>query len=191
MDCHPLVKLAHMLHGICIAVVNDEGWLLESPRERSPFYVAYERRFRELIQCPTHGIVSQAPGRRASVFAPLVTLFLIREGLAWGGSRSLPVVIIVFIIVRHVRARMRLPSLCMAQFSLQVVYLSLQDLFIVLSLGYVAAHMRMAYASLSGVYIPFSKHSVLFISITLRVGKVALLLGSSRLRLMGARSMRT
>ena len=187
MDCHPLVKLAHMLHGICIAIVNGEGWLLESPRERSPFYVAYERRFRELIQCPTHGIVSQAPGRRASAFAPLVTLFLIREGLAWGGSRFLPVVI----IMRHVKARMRLPSLCMAQFSLQVVYLSLQDLFIVLSLGYVAAHMRMAYASLSGVYTPFSKPSVLFISITLKVGKVDLLLGSSRLELMGARSMRT
>ena len=82
MDCHPLVKLAHMLHGICIAVVNGKGWLLESPRERSPFYVAYERRFRELNQCPTHGIVSQAPERRASAFAPLVTLFLIREGLA-------------------------------------------------------------------------------------------------------------
>ena len=52
------------------------------------------------------------------MFAPLVTLFLMREGLAWGGSQSLPIVIIVFIIVRHVRARMRLPSLCMSQFSL-------------------------------------------------------------------------
>ena len=79
----------------------------------------------------------------------------------------------------------------MAQFSLQVVYLSLQGLFIILSLGYVAAHTRMASASLSGVYAPLSKSSVLFISITLRVGKVALLLGSSRLGLIGARSMRT
>ena len=92
-----------------------------------------------------------------------------REGLAWGGdSRYLPIVIIVFIIMRHVRARMRLPSLCMTQFSFQVVYLSLQGLFIVLSLGYVAAHTRMASASLSGVYTPLSKPSVLFISITLR-----------------------
>ena len=115
-----------------------------------------------------------------------------REGLAWGGdSRYLPIVIIVFIIMRHVRARMRLPSLCMTQFSFQVVYLSLQGLFIVLSLGYVAAHTRMAFASLSGVYTPFSKPFVLFISVMLRVGKVALLLGSSQLRLMGARSMRT
>ena len=79
----------------------------------------------------------------------------------------------------------------MAQFSLQVVCLSLHGLFVILSLGYVAAHMRMASASLSGVYTPFSKPFVLFISVMLRVGKVALLLGSSRLRLMGARSMRT
>ena len=155
MDSHPLVKLAHMLHGVCFAVINGEGWLLESSRECSPFYMACEMWFRELIQCPTHGIVSQGPGRRAFAFAPLVMLFLMREGLTWGGSKSLPIVIIVFIIVRHVRARMRLPSLCMAQFSLQVVYLSLQGLFILPSLGYVAAHTRMAYASWVVFTLPF------------------------------------
>ena len=79
----------------------------------------------------------------------------------------------------------------MAQFSLQVVCLSLHGLFVILSLGYVAAHMRMASASLSGVYTSLSKPSALFILITLRVGKFALLLGSSRLRLMEACSMRT
>ena len=79
----------------------------------------------------------------------------------------------------------------MAQFSLQVVCLLLHGLFVILSLGYVVAHMRMASASLSGVYTPFSKPSALFILITLRVGKFALLLGSSRLRLMEACSMRT
>ena len=113
-----------------------------------------------------------------------------RESLAWGCSRSLLIVIIVFIIVRRVRARMRLPSLCMTQLSLQVIYLSLHGLFIILSLGYVTAHTRMASTSLSGVYAPLSKPSVLFISIMLRIWEVALLLGSSRLRLMGACSMR-
>ena len=113
-----------------------------------------------------------------------------REGLAWRGSRSLPIVIIAFIIRGQVRVKMRLPSLCMVQFSLQVVYLSLHGLFVILSLGCVTAHTRMAFASLSGVYTPLSKPSVLFISITLRVGKVALLLGSSQLRLMGACFMR-
>ena len=78
----------------------------------------------------------------------------------------------------------------MAQFSLQVVCLSLHGLFVILSLGYVAAHMRMASASLSGIHTSLSKLSILFILITLRVGKVTLLLGSSRFRLMGAYSMR-
>ena len=113
-----------------------------------------------------------------------------RESLALGGSRSLPIVIIVFIIMKRVRARMRLLSLCIAQLSLQVIYLSLHGLFIILSLGYVIAHTRMASASLSGVYAPLSKPFVLFVLITLRVWEVALLLGSSRLRLMGAYSIR-
>ena len=81
-------------------------------------------------------------------------LFVMREGLTWRGSQSLPIVIIAFIIGGQVRVRMRSPSLCMAQFSFQVVYLSLQGLFVVLSLGYVAAHTRMASASLNGVYTP-------------------------------------
>ena len=134
--------------------------------------------------------MSQAPRKWSSAFAPLVTLVLMREGLTQGGSRSLPIVIIVFIIVRHVRARMRLSSLCMAQLSLQVVYLSLHGLFIILSLGYVTAHTRMASTSLSGIHTSLSKPSILFISITLRVGKVAMLLGSSRLSLMGACTIR-
>ena len=117
-------------------------------------------------------------------------LFLIRESLTWGGSRSLPIVIIVLIIIRRVKARMRLPSLCMAQLSRQVIYLSLHGRFIILSLGYVTAHTRMASASLSGVYAPLSKPFILFILITLRVWEVALLLGFSRLRLMGAYSIR-
>ena len=112
-----------------------------------------------------------------------------RESLAWGGSQSLPIVIIVFIVVRRVRARRGLSSLCMAQLSLQVIYLSLYGLLIILSLGYVTAHMRMASASLNGVYAPFLKLSVLFVSTMLRVWEVALLLGSSWLGLMGACSM--
>ena len=82
----------------------------------------------------------------------------------------MPIVIIIFIIVRHVKARMRLPLLCMAQLSLQVVYLSLHVLFIILPLGYVTAHTRMASASLSGVYAPLSKPSILFISIAQGLG---------------------
>ena len=66
----------------------------------------------------------------------------------------------------------------------------MHGLFVILSLGYVTAHMRMASASLSSVYTSLSKPSILFISIMLRVGKVALLLRSGLFRLMGAYSMR-
>ena len=180
-----------MFHGVCITVIKGEGRLLESSRECSPFYVACKRWFRELIQCPAHGIVSQAPRKWASAFVPLVMLFFMREGLAWSGSWSLPIVIIAFIIGGQVKVKMRTPLLCMAQFSLQVLYLSLHGLFVILSLGYMTAYTRMASASLSGVYTSLSKPSILFISITLEVGKVALLLGSSWLRLMGACLMRT
>ena len=113
-----------------------------------------------------------------------------RESLAWRGSQSLPIVIVAFIIGGHVRARMRLPSLCMAQLSLQVVYLLLHGLLIILALGYVTVHTRVASTSLSGVRTSLSKSSIFFISITLRVGKVTLLLGSSRFRPMGACSMK-
>ena len=97
----------------------------------------------------------------------------------------------------------------MAQLSLQIVYLSLHGLLFILSLGYVTpnffwlhgpvvilslehvtAHTRVAFASLSGVHTSLLKPSILFISVTLRVGKVTLLLGSSRFRLMGACLMR-
>ena len=100
------------------------------------------------------------------------------------------IVIIVFIIVRRVRARRGLSLLCKAQLSLQVIYFSLCGLFIIPSLGFVTVHTGMASASLSGVYAPLSKPFVLFVLITLRVWEVALLLGSSRLRLMGAYSIR-
>ena len=109
-----------------------------------------------------------------------------REGLAWGGSRSLPIVIIAFVIRGQIRVRMRPPSLCMAQFSLQVVYLSRHGLFIVLSWGYVTVHTRTTSASLSGVYAPLLKPSILFVSAMLRVWEITLLLGSGRLGLMGA-----
>ena len=131
------------------------------------------------------------------------------ESLTWGSPRSLPIVIVTFIIGGYVRPRMRSPSLCIAQLSLQIVYLSLHGLLIVLFLGYmtpnffwlhgpvvilslehVTAHMRIAFASLSGVYTSLSKPSILFISITFGVRKVTLLLGFSWFELMGAYLMR-
>ena len=98
----------------------------------------------------------------------------------------MPIVIIVFIIEKRVRARRGLSSLCKAQLSLQVIYFSLHGLFVIPSLGYVTAHTGMASTSLSGVYAPLPKPSVLFVSAMLRVWEVTLLLGFGRLGLMGA-----
>ena len=86
----------------------------------------------------------------------------------------------------------------MVQLSLQIVYLSLHGLLIILflrymtpnffglhglvvilSLEHVTAYTRIAFAGLSGVYTSLSKPSIFFISITFRIRKVTLLLGSS------------
>ena len=179
MDSHPLIKLAHVLHGVCFAVVNGEGWLLESSRKYSPFYVVCERWLGELIQCPTHGIVSQAFRRWAFTLTPPIVFFFVRKGLTWGSPWSLSIVIVTFIIGGYVRPRMRSPSLCMAQLSLQIIYLSLHGLLIVLSLGYMTpnffwlhgpvvilslehmtAHTRITFAGLSSVYTSLSKPSI-------------------------------
>ena len=101
----------------------------------------------------------------------------------------MPIVAIVFIVEKRVRARKGLSSLCKAQLSLQVIYFSLHGLFVIPSLGFVTTHMGMASASLSGVYAPFPKSSVLFVLAMLEVWEVTLLLGFGWLRLMGACSM--
>ena len=62
-----------------------------------------------------------------------------------------------------------LSSLCKAQPSLQVIYLSLQGSFVILSLGHVTTHTGMASAGLRGVYTPFSKPFIFFIPAMLRV----------------------
>ena len=118
MDSHPLVELAHMLHRICFTVVNGEGWLLEPLRKYDPFYVMRKRRLGELIQCPAHGIISQAPRRWASAPTPLVVLFFMRKSFTWGSPRFLSIVIVTFIVGGHVRPRTRLPLLCIVQLSL-------------------------------------------------------------------------
>ena len=76
--------------------------------------------------------------------------------------------------------------MCKAQLSLQVIYFLLYGLFVIPSLGYVTTHTGMVSASLSGVYAPFSKPSILFVPAMLKVCEVTLLLESGRLELMGA-----
>ena len=106
-----------------------------------------------------------------------------------GGLGPLPVVVIIFVVERCVWARGGLSSLCKAQPSLQVIYLSLHGLFVIPSLGHVTTHTGMASIGLRGVYAPFPKPSVFFIPSMLRVWEITLLLGSGWLRMMGACSV--
>ena len=62
----------------------------------------------------------------------------------------------------------------------------LHGLFVIPSLGYVTTHTGMASTGLCGVYAPLPKPSVLFVPAMLRVWEITLLLGSGRLRLIGA-----
>ena len=127
-----------MLHRVYFTIVNGEGWLLEPSRKCSPFYMVRERRLGELVQCPAHAIVSQAPRRWAFAPTPLVVLFFMRKCLTWGSPRSLSIVIVTFIVGGYVRPRTRSPLLCMVQLSLQIIYLSLHGPLIVLFLRYMA-----------------------------------------------------
>ena len=101
----------------------------------------------------------------------------------------MPIVAIIFIVEKRVRARRGLSSLCKAQLSLQVIYFLLYGLFVIPSLGFMTTHTGMASASLSGVYAPFPKSFVLFVPAMLEVWEVTLLLGFGQLELMGACSI--
>ena len=57
---------------------------------------------------------------------------------------------------------------------------------VILSLKHVAAHVRVAPASLGGVYASLSKPSILFVSVAPGVGEVTLFLGFGWFELMGA-----
>ena len=143
------------------------------------------------------------------MFAPPEMLFFVGEGLTWRSSRSLPIVVITFVIEGCVMPGMGWPSLCVVQLPLQVFYLLLHGPLIILSLGCMAlnlfwlrdlvavsspehmvAHTRMAFVGLSGVHTSLPEPSIFFISSTLRVGEITLLLGFGWFGLMGACLMR-
>ena len=98
MDDHSLIELAHMFHRIRSTIVNGERRLMETLRKFSPFYLARERGFKDLIQHLTHNIISHAFARRAFVPSPVVALFVARERFTQWSSRPLPVTSVLLII---------------------------------------------------------------------------------------------
>ena len=97
----------------------------------------------------------------------------------------MPIVVIVFVVKKCVRARGIVFVVQGAAFSSSHLFLTAW-LVVIPSLGYVIAHTGMAFAGLSGVYTPLLKPSVLFVPAMFSVWEITLLLGSDRLRLMGA-----
>ena len=74
----------------------------------------------------------------------------------------------------------------MAQFLFQVIYLLLHGLVAVLSLGYVTAHLGVAFAHLGGMHTPLSIPFILLILFMFRARKITLSLGSYRFCLLGS-----
>ena len=140
---------------------------------------------RDLIQSLTHGIITQASTRWALVFSSMMVLVFVRECLAWRSSWSLPVIALFFIIKGYVRTGRRPPLLCVAQFLFQVIYFLLHDSVIVLSLGYVTAHLGVAFARLGGMHTTLSIPFILLILFMFRARKITLSLGSYRFFLLG------
>ena len=66
----------------------------------------------------------------------------------------------------------------MVQFLFQVIYLLLHGLVVVLSLGYVIAHLGVAFARLGDIHTPFSIPFILLILFMFRARKITLSLGS-------------
>ena len=82
MDGHSLVEVAHMLHRIHSTIVDDERWLIESPRKSYPFNLVREGRLGNLVQCLAHSVISQAFARRALIPTFVMALHIVGERLA-------------------------------------------------------------------------------------------------------------
>ena len=177
MDSHPLVEMAHMLHRICSTIVDGEHWLIESPRKSCPFNPTREWWFGNLVQRLAYGVISQAFARRALIPSFVAVLLLIEERLTRWGSWPSSITRILSIIKGSVRVGGGSPSLCMVQFSLQLVNLQLQGSSILL-IGEVALSLGLTSIG------PDSMHAPLPIPSTLEVDKRIFTLGPYRLCLV-------
>ena len=104
MDSHLLFELAHMFYRVCSATIYGERRLVESSRKLRLFYPPCEGWFRNLIQRLFHNICSHSSAIRASMFSPMMRLFIIGEGFTWWSSWPLFVNGIFFIVGRGIEA---------------------------------------------------------------------------------------
>ena len=155
MDSHLLFELAHMFYRVCSATIYGERRLVESSRKLRLFYPPCEGWFRNLIQRLFHNVCSHSSAIRASMFSPMMRLFIIGEGFAWWSSWPLSVNGILFIVGRGIEAGRGSPLLCPMDLLLQVVNLSLHGFIIISLVGDVASPSKTASTCMDGMYIAF------------------------------------
>ena len=122
---HPLVEVADMLYRVCSTIVHGERRMHEPLRKSPSLNLARERWPGNLVECFTHGVVSQAYQGWISVSTFMMIVLIIWERLVKGSPRSAPIAAILLTIRREVRIGWSLLSLFMAQASLKVINLLL------------------------------------------------------------------
>ena len=171
MDDHSRIEMAHMLYGVCLAIIHGERGLSEPPGEFRSLNSSRKRRPRDLIQRLAHSIVSHAFSRGACVPTFVVVLLFIGERLIRWGLWPSSIATIPFTVRGGVRARGSSPSLCMAQLSLQLVDFQLQC-FGILFLREMTLSLWLASSD------PGTMHTLLSIPSPLEVDERILALGS-------------
>ena len=86
MDHYSLVEVAYMLNKVRSTIVNGKRWLIESLKKSCPFNLVRERRLGNLIQRPTHSVISQAFTRWTHIPTFMMVLLVIGEILTGQGS---------------------------------------------------------------------------------------------------------
>ena len=181
MHSHPLIEVANMLHRVCSTIVHGECGLSEPPRKSPSLNPACERWPENLVECFTHGVVSQAYQGQIFVSAPMIIILIIWERLTRRSPWLVSIAAILFIIGREVRIGWSSFSLLMAQASLQVINFLLYGFGIFL-MGEMATIPRMALASMGSMYTP------LLVSPLLKFTEVILTLRSYRFWLVWTRT---
>ena len=85
MDGHSLIEVAHMLYGVCLAIIDGECGLSEPLGEFCSLNSSRERRLRDLIQRLAHIVISLTFSKGALMPMLVVVLLFVGERLAGRG----------------------------------------------------------------------------------------------------------
>ena len=158
-----------MLLGVYSTIVHGECGLSEPPRKSPSLNPVHERWPENLVECFTHGVVSQSYQGRIFVSAPMIIILIIWERLTRRSPWPVSIAAILFTIGREVRIGWSSFSLLMAQASFQVINFLLYG-FGIFFMGEMATTPRMALTSMGSMYTP------LLVSHLLKFTKVILTL---------------